>query len=46
MKFWLWRSKTQEEELDREVRTHLDMATDARVERGEGKHIRSTEPKA
>lgn len=30
----LWRHKTREAELDEEVRTHLDLATQARVERG------------
>jgi hypothetical protein len=34
MRFWFWRRATREAELDEEVRTHLDMATQARVERG------------
>jgi predicted permease len=31
----LWRRKTREAELDEEVRTHLDIAAQARIERGE-----------
>src|SRR5215469_653782 len=34
MRFWFRRRATREAELDEEVRTHLDMATQARVERG------------
>ena len=34
MRLWFWRRETREAELDEEVRTHLDMAKDARVERG------------
>jgi predicted permease len=34
MRLWFWRRETREVELDEEVRTHLDMATEARVERG------------
>jgi len=34
MKLWFWRRETSEAELEEEVRTHMDMATQARVERG------------
>ena len=34
MRVWFWRREARETELDEEVRTHLDMATQARVERG------------
>ena len=34
MRVWFWRREAREAELDEEVRTHLDMATQARVERG------------
>lgn len=34
MRFWFWRRETREAELDEEVRNHLDMATQARVESG------------
>lgn len=34
MRLWSWRRETREAELDEELRTHIDMATQARVERG------------
>lgn len=34
MRLWFWRRETREAELDEELRTHMDMATQARVERG------------
>ena len=34
MRVWFWRREARETELDEEVRTYLDMATQARVERG------------
>lgn len=34
MKLWFWPRETREAELDAELRTHLNMATQARVERG------------
>ena len=34
MSHWFWRRKTREAELDEEVRSHLDMAARARIERG------------
>lgn len=34
MRLWSWRRETREAELDEELRTHMDMATQARVERG------------
>jgi hypothetical protein len=33
MRVWFWRREAREAELDEEVRTHLDWATQARVER-------------
>lgn len=37
MRLWFWRRETREAELDEEVRSHLDMAARARVERGANK---------
>ena len=34
MHFWFWRRKTREAELDEELRSHLNMATQALTERG------------
>ena len=34
MRLWFWRRETREAELDEELRMHMDMATQARVERG------------
>lgn len=34
MRLWSWQRETREAELDEELRTHMDMATQARVERG------------
>jgi len=34
MKLWFWGRETREAELDEEVRAHLDMAKQARLERG------------
>lgn len=35
MKRWFWRRQTREAELDEELRAHLSMSAEARVERGE-----------
>ena len=35
MKFFFWRRKKREEELDDEIESHLRMAAQDRVERGE-----------
>src|SRR6266566_3530563 len=34
MRLWFWRRETRDAELDEEIRAHLNMATQVRVERG------------